>query len=358
VTPSSGTINGLSSITFANGGSAFIFFSGTNWWALTGSSGGYDLIQNSFTPLTARNILNIINGTLADDSTNGSTDLTLWYQTVQQAASSRTQRPKLNFLAPVTATDNSSNNSTDVAVPVMVGDSGSGGTAGLVPAPPAGSAAAGKYLEAAGTWSVPPGGSGGGTLSLFGHPTYPSIGFGPANTAWNTTAIGGAANVVALWYFYLPGSVSAVHLGLAIHTGDATNHYDFGIFSSAGILLANVGPAIYTASPGSSPGPPTNFTVTTFLQGTVAMPPGEYFFAITSSAAGALSIFTLVGDDYPWGLINFAVGNGAWLGTSSTSSSSTLPSTITPPVYSTGNSVTAGPGGGFTALPIFYIAAF
>jgi len=45
---------------------------------------------------------------------------------------------------------------------LMVGDSGSGGVAGDVPAPGAGDAAAGKYLKADGTWSVPPGtGSGG-----------------------------------------------------------------------------------------------------------------------------------------------------------------------------------------------------
>jgi hypothetical protein len=42
------------------------------------------------------------------------------------------------------------------AVPVMVGDSGSGGIAGLVPAPAAGDAAAGKFLKADGTWTAPP----------------------------------------------------------------------------------------------------------------------------------------------------------------------------------------------------------
>jgi hypothetical protein len=38
---------------------------------------------------------------------------------------------------------------------VMVGDSGSGGVQGAVPAPPAGSAAAGDFLRADGTWAVP-----------------------------------------------------------------------------------------------------------------------------------------------------------------------------------------------------------
>jgi hypothetical protein len=40
----------------------------------------------------------------------------------------------------------------------MVGDSGSGGTMGLVPAPAAGDAAAGKYLKADGTWATAGGG--------------------------------------------------------------------------------------------------------------------------------------------------------------------------------------------------------
>jgi hypothetical protein len=43
----------------------------------------------------------------------------------------------------------------------VVGDSGSGGTKGLAPAPAAGDAAAAKFLKADGTWAVPAGGGGG-----------------------------------------------------------------------------------------------------------------------------------------------------------------------------------------------------
>lgn len=43
----------------------------------------------------------------------------------------------------------------------VVGDSGSGGTKGLVPAPGSGDAAAGKFLKADGTWAVPAGGGSG-----------------------------------------------------------------------------------------------------------------------------------------------------------------------------------------------------
>ena len=50
---------------------------------------------------------------------------------------------------------------TTANLDAMVGDSGSGGTKGLVPAPAAGDAAAGKFLKADGTWEAVPGGSGG-----------------------------------------------------------------------------------------------------------------------------------------------------------------------------------------------------
>src|SRR5712692_248327 len=46
-------------------------------------------------------------------------------------------------------------------LPLMVGDTGSGGVQGAVPAPAAGYAAAGKFLKADGTWAVPGGGGGG-----------------------------------------------------------------------------------------------------------------------------------------------------------------------------------------------------
>lgn len=43
----------------------------------------------------------------------------------------------------------------------MVGDTGTGGTKGAVPAPASGDTAAGRFLKADGSWAVPPGGGGG-----------------------------------------------------------------------------------------------------------------------------------------------------------------------------------------------------
>lgn len=47
----------------------------------------------------------------------------------------------------------------------MIGDSGAGGTKGLVPAPAAGDAAASKFLKADGTWATVSGGGGSGTVT-------------------------------------------------------------------------------------------------------------------------------------------------------------------------------------------------
>jgi hypothetical protein len=76
----------------------------------------------------------------------------------------------------------------------MVGDSGSGGSAGLVPAPAAGDAAAGKFLEASGAWAVPAGsggGSGSGITALTGDVTASGTGSVAATLA-NTSVTPGS----------------------------------------------------------------------------------------------------------------------------------------------------------------------
>src|SRR5271157_3526417 len=70
------------------------------------------------------------NGASADPSFAALPTDTDYYQTVQAAGSSQTQETKLNFLSPVTATDNGGNGSTDIAVPVFVA-SGSSHSTGL-----------------------------------------------------------------------------------------------------------------------------------------------------------------------------------------------------------------------------------
>jgi hypothetical protein len=59
----------------------------------------------------------------------------------------------INTTAPLTGGGNLSADRT-FDVSTMVGDSGAGGSRGVVPAPAAGDAAAGKYLHADGTWKT------------------------------------------------------------------------------------------------------------------------------------------------------------------------------------------------------------
>ena len=75
-------------------------------------------------------------------------------------------------------------------LPTMTGDTGTGGVVGFVPAPPAGSAAAGKYLKADGTFAVPPG----AVSSVAGRTgaivlDAPDVGFTPAGTSAVATTV-------------------------------------------------------------------------------------------------------------------------------------------------------------------------
>lgn len=78
--------------------------------------------------------------------------------TVWQAYSASASAGINQLTGDVTAGPGSGSQAATVAT--MVGDSGAGGTKGLVPAPSAGDAAADKYLKADGTFAVPPGSGG------------------------------------------------------------------------------------------------------------------------------------------------------------------------------------------------------
>ena len=89
---------------------------------------------------------------------SGSQQATIAANTVTNAKLARMSGNTLkgnNTSGAANATDLTATQATAMLNP-MVGDSGSGGAKGLVPAPGPGAAAAGKYLEASGVWTVPP----------------------------------------------------------------------------------------------------------------------------------------------------------------------------------------------------------
>ncbi len=142
VTPLSGSpptgpnLDGLiSSISLSPGQGVYIATDGTNYFTERGMGGGGSSLslETNGTPNADQSLLNFSNSTPAAPSGKTNVD----WQT-------------------------DSGGDLSAYMPLLVGDSGSGGTSGAVPAPPAGSAAAGKFLKADGTFAVPAGGAGGG----------------------------------------------------------------------------------------------------------------------------------------------------------------------------------------------------
>lgn len=88
-------------------------------------------------------------------SAGGSTTLADGAVTNAKLATVATQTIKGRTTAGTGAVEDLTAAQAAAILPAVVGDSGSGGTKGLVPAPAAGDAAAGKFLRADGTWNAP-----------------------------------------------------------------------------------------------------------------------------------------------------------------------------------------------------------
>ena len=110
----------------------------------------------------------------------------------------------------------------------MVGDSGSGGTKGLVPAPAAGDSSAGKFLKADGTWTAPPSGGGSGSLVLLEQHTASS------SSALNiTAAISSTYDEYLIEILNLVPSSDGVSAYVQLSTDGGTS-YDSGANSEHG----------------------------------------------------------------------------------------------------------------------------
>lgn len=139
---------------------------------------------------------------------------------------------------------------------VMAGDSGTGGTKGLVPAPGAGDFVAGKFLDAGGGYSVPPGSGGGGSLpddvrrNLLLTTAYQSKSFAEYRRLVNLFATGfkGASDALN---GILTGSSSnydttaAVASGYVAPTSVSTVNGNFGQANNSAISLSTGGSSTF-----------------------------------------------------------------------------------------------------------------
>lgn len=189
------------------------------WGSITGSlSGQADLVA-------------ALNDRLA--STNNLSDLL-------NAATARSNLGLAAVAASGSATDLGTGTLAAARMATMVGDSGSGGTQGAVPAPSAGDAAAGKFLSAAGTWDLPSGGGGGGTATIASDgvtgnitnngsrviiysATVPSI---PAGGCLTITATIAAPVSTTIFRFYVDSTVVATpYAGLSSQVAQFSGMY-------------------------------------------------------------------------------------------------------------------------------------
>ena len=147
--------------------------------------------------------------------------------------SSFVQAPSAGFVGATASGDYSHRTPTQVtaALDAMVGDSGSGGTKGLVPAPASGDAAAGKFLKADGTWAVA-GGSGGlivGTTTITGGSSTDAL--------YNNGGVLGSRTVTGSGNAVL--STSPTITTPAITTSATITNNSLGTSTAAGIELTN-----------------------------------------------------------------------------------------------------------------------
>jgi microcystin-dependent protein len=135
----------------------------------------------------------------------------------------------------------------------MVGDSGSGGTKGLAPAPAAGDAAAGKFLKADGTYAVPAGATTGDTktgLQSADHSNW---------LLWTNGRSLSRTTYATLWNFVNTNSLVATGL---FGAGDGATTFTLGDINGRAIGIVGSGAGLTARNLGFSTGTETQ-TLTT-----------------------------------------------------------------------------------------------
>lgn len=169
----------------------------------------------------------------------------------------------------------------EASLSAMVGDSGTGGTKGVVPAPGAGDAGAGKYLKASGVWDVP---SGAGTGDVTGPSLATADGIAVYNGTTGKIIKNGSATIAQL--SPVAGSSSIVTTGTL--TGGATG---------AGFTVAlgtSTITGILTSAYGGTGNGFTKFSGPTTAEKTMTLPDADATLARTDAGQTftGVNIFT------------------------------------------------------------------
>lgn len=117
-------------------------------------------------------------------------------------------------------------------------------------------------------------GTGGSPLDIAG---WPEIFYTVTRNLDQDQGFGNANQTVANG-FTLPNPLTFATIAVEVHTADAAGNYDFGVYTKAGALVANIGATHL---------PSTGLVSFSTLQGSQTIAPGLYIFAGTGNAVTA-----------------------------------------------------------------------
>jgi len=172
-------------------------------------------------------------------------------------------------------------------IDVMVGDTGSGGTKGLCPAPSAGDAAAGKFLKADGTYQIPSGGGGGSvaTDTIWDAAGDLAVGTG-SNTASRLAAGEFGSSLMScgpstLPFYSTPNNTFIIAEHFISHLASTTYFTEVlsSVSSNSGLANDKDHPGVYSLSTGTSASS-TGYLRAGNSSGTMMVGGGEIIFEI------------------------------------------------------------------------------
>lgn len=269
--------------------------------------------------------------------------------TLVQTAGSRTANQFVVYVPPTGIPETAPIVQADL--PVMTGDSGSGGAKGAVPAPAAGDAAANKVLGAGGTWVSQSGGGGVTTIDTAGRGFVCPLECNDVTDgeAWAQFTVG--ATFIQQMMLRDNLTLGRISFRVAVASGTSCTGGTCGLRIS--ILSADKSTAVATAIATSGGSPDINSTgsKTVSLASPVALTPGVYWIAFATDSA-ALKVGHSVNwtGGSGWGALANSAGTVrfGFCNTPATGNGGSL--TITPSNCSTINSQTDSYGSPFSVI--------